>query len=103
MFDTFFLPMLVVGPISLAYLVRNELRRTEGGFRPDGLSILLGIFAAFGLREWLLLVAMLAFDTKLERLPPGDIQAYGLWIALTLVAVSYLIVAWLRTKRLRNH
>jgi hypothetical protein len=103
MFDPFFLPMLVLGPISLAYLVRNELRRTEDSLRPDGLSILLAVLAAFGLREWILLVGLPAFDDRLEQHPPADIRAYGLWIATLVVVVSYFVVARVRSKRNRHH
>jgi hypothetical protein len=102
MFDPLFLPMLVLGPIALAYLLRNELRRDEESFRPDGLSILLGIFAAFGLREWILLVASVAFDSTLDKLPPADIRSYALWVGLFLVMVSYLVSAGARKRRVRN-
>jgi hypothetical protein len=101
-FDPFFLIPLVLGPFALAWLLRNELRRDERTFRPDGFSILLGILAALGLREWILLIASLSFGTSLEQLPPVDLRSYALWFALILVGVVYLSIASVRMKRRRN-
>ena len=100
--DPFFLIPLVLGPIALAWLLRNELRRNEGTFRPDSSSILLGIVAALGLREWILLIASLSFGTSLEELPTVDVRSYALWFALILVGAVYLGIASVRTRRRRN-
>lgn len=101
MFDPFFLPSLILGPAALIYLLRRELRRDEESLRPDGPGILLGVLAAFGLRQWIL-VAGLAFDDALSKLAQDDVRSYALWIALLLVALSYVVAASLRRKRVRG-